>query len=586
MRALAETARLRAEQVRDAGLPTLDRLDDQTRTLIDRILVANGAADALAAGATALHARAPREGAVSTRLLAGEADLAFLCAFQDEMKAMQDAIRPFQLAAPLVALAGLAGGPATAAFLIAFADMAIDFGISADLAGLLAKLFPQVDDRLVVTTSKSVIPPNSSEPAILRVRGKVFLGLDPCREGLSTLIQLLATEALKGLLSKVPRPDLVRMLFDRNGYGPDVRLGTVAEQVAQLEGFLDEVVDKLSSGAIGASELDGVLDRARLKLCGIYRDREEPIQPTPQIFAGAPIPAAAGALQPFNQDNVHFSCAPGFNGTATFPAAYACGARKLAGSVQVTCGEETCTEDALQDLVRNLGDRPVPPGRVLPVREPRGAPGVPAVHAHRRAALPEQEPVADHRGQLRHRPRWQRPALRDPAVPGGAMRQHPRPVLRLPRAVARSAEPAARRHLAAAGLRLRAGAADATAAGDEPVPVPADPGGDQGHRAGHLLHVRLAGEAGVLRRRQDHAPDPEGAPGVPVHRGARVSVTARTPPPPAARARPARIPFTRRAPPACPYRIPHPRPSGPVGSVMPSLTRRRSRHQGRAARRT
>ena len=144
------------------------------------------------------------------------------------MKAVQDALRPFQLAAPLIALAGLTGGPATAAFLIAFANMSLDLGLAADIAGTLAKIVPRVDDRLVVTTNLSRIPPSSSEPAILRVKGKLLLELDPCREGLSKVVQLLAAELARGLFGSFrgsPRADLYHAGPGRHGDTPQHHLG-------------------------------------------------------------------------------------------------------------------------------------------------------------------------------------------------------------------------------------------------------------------------------------------------------------------------------------------------------------------------
>ena len=345
LRALVEAARIRIEQVRDAGLPVLDRLDVETRALIDTMLAANGAGAALSADS---HASLRRT--ASTRLLAGEEVLEYWCVFQDTMKAVQDAIRPFQAAAPIIALAGLAGGPATSAFLFAFANMSLDLGLAADLAGTLSKICPKVDDRLVVTTSLSRIPPNSSEAAILRVKGKLVLELDPCREGLSKILELLATEFLTRTLPRIPRADLFEQVYARGGYGPNDRFADIIEVVDELEGFLEQVVDKLAEGTVGASQVDGILERARLKICETYRDKEVPIQPTRQIVQD-PTPANVGTLGLFGADNVPFTCNPGVSGTATVRAEYPCGARRLEGSVEVTCGEETCTEDAVLQYV-------------------------------------------------------------------------------------------------------------------------------------------------------------------------------------------------------------------------------------------
>jgi hypothetical protein len=285
--------------------------------------------------------------------LPGEDMLQDICVFQDVMRDIQNAMQPFRLAAPLVALAGLAGGPVSGAFLIGFANMAIELGVAADIAKILAKIIPKVEDQLIVTATPSTIPPGSLDPAIIRVKAKIVFDVDLCRDALYQIIGLLANELIKSILPRISKADLYSEVLRRSPQNElFVRPSEVSQALQEFSEFIEQVIEKQAAALSDIAQLDSLLAKSKIKLCDFYKDKEIPIQPTTEIVR-LPDPTNAGALGPYNEDNVHFTCNPaGFTGTATIRIVYPCGAgnRKLEGSAEVTCGMEPCTEDASNSI--------------------------------------------------------------------------------------------------------------------------------------------------------------------------------------------------------------------------------------------
>ena len=127
---------------------------------------------------------------------------------------------------------------------------------------------------------------------------------------------------------------------------------------SELEAFLEQVIDKLADGIVGRprstrSSTGHASSCARPTATGRC-----PSSPPPRSSRALPCPPRPAGwghrAGPFQGDNVHFTCGSGFTGTAAIRAAYPCGARQLQGSVEVTCGEETCSEDALQFVTMSL----------------------------------------------------------------------------------------------------------------------------------------------------------------------------------------------------------------------------------------
>ena len=181
----------------DRALELAAQLDPASLAAIDQVMVANGLPPDFQGPATTAALT------YSARALPGEALLRGCCFFHDVNDALQQAMGALRFAAPLVALAGLSGGPVSGAILVGFANAAMQLGNVADLAKIIAKLVPKVADDLVVTTSLSRIPPGSSEAAIIRVKGKLFFDIDICRDALDSLFAEMAKAAAAAVLPPV-----------------------------------------------------------------------------------------------------------------------------------------------------------------------------------------------------------------------------------------------------------------------------------------------------------------------------------------------------------------------------------------------
>ena len=126
-------------------------------------------------------------------------------------------------------------------------------------------------------------------------------------------------------------------------------MGSITGQVSQeVSDFLVQVIDRLAGGIVDLSGIDTLLKNAKVKICDVYDDQEIPIRPTADIVRL--LDPSAGTLGPFNADTVLFTCKPGVSDTVTVRAEYLCGFRTLKGEVDITCGEETCAEDAAGDV--------------------------------------------------------------------------------------------------------------------------------------------------------------------------------------------------------------------------------------------
>lgn len=372
LRGSLDVALIASQELRDRALALMGQLDAPTLTAIDQTLVANGIDPGFQAPATAASAT------YGVAALPGESLLEGCCLFHDVNGRLQTAMGALRFAAPLVALAGLAGGPVSGPILVGFANAALQLGIVGDIASLLAKIIPKVDDQLIVTTSLSRIPPGSQEPAIIRVKGKLVFDIDLCRDALDGMIAELAKATLARSLPLMPFSDFAREVMRRTMNADlNVRNQATSQVFQELSDFLAAVINRLAAGIVDISGINDTLKNAKVKICNQFQNLEVPIQPTTEIVR-LPFPTNAGSLGPYNPDNVHFTCNPGFAGTATIRVVYKCGLHDLEGEVKVTCGEETCAEDAAADIlptvtqlqfldqgIRACENTPFPPHRVF-----------------------------------------------------------------------------------------------------------------------------------------------------------------------------------------------------------------------------
>jgi hypothetical protein len=351
---LLDAGRTRSVDLRDrVALSLLDQMDRQTLGLLDQLLVANGVEEALDSGAGA------KSKLLRSAQLAGEDGLQKICAFQDAMERIEKVIQPLRLAAPILAVVGWGAGPAVGASLFTLANLVSELGVVSDIAKTLSKIIPKADKQLIVTATPGRIPPGSQDPSIIRIKAKLIFDVDLCRDALDKIIGLLANELIKGLLSRAPQASVYNEALRCSPVPNEILVPPVecaragrefSERLDSLNDFLENIIDKFVEGATDLAGLDSILSRANFNLCKFYKDMEIPIQPTDEIVQ-LPDPSQAGSLGPYNEDNVHFTCNPaGFTGTTTIRVVYPCGREFLEGEVEVTCGEETCTEDAVDFL--------------------------------------------------------------------------------------------------------------------------------------------------------------------------------------------------------------------------------------------
>lgn len=351
VRAFLQFVRTRMEQVRDVAIPQIDALDDATRAQLDQAMIANGATladlDKLAALAKRIH----------TNKNAKDEVLDLLCRFHDlvdDLKRAIDALSVAAYALPVLALE--AAGSVVAPAIMALSNAIGELNTAKSTLLALADLVPRVQDGLEVTATPDHLM-HANEKAVIQVKAKLATKVDICRQALDELVKYLsgkiANEVFADLVGIIPSNRLARLAYVHgfNNYGPNVSVGDNIRIMQEIRQYLGDIASNLAAAILTAPQIDSLLMAIKIKLCALEERGTLTLQPEESILKQ--LPGGAGTFLNLQDESIDFYCSINTQGVVTIRAERECGfgraggsPRKLTGETTITCGQESCLEDA------------------------------------------------------------------------------------------------------------------------------------------------------------------------------------------------------------------------------------------------
>lgn len=332
---MAKIAAANLVAITDAIGPLLDQLDADTLARLDLLLAANGITEDFLKNAP-MRVKSPR----AARLV-GDEIIDFCCIFHEAATLVDTVGNAMEVAAPFIAIGALAAGPAGATA-AAVANACISAGIASDIAALLRKIVPTVEDSLIVSVSPNTIL--SGQSATVELRARLKLEYDPCADLLDKLLGELAKIAAKKILGKVSTNGVLADAIRRSKYYD----GFQDEVMQGFSDYVENVVSALANSVMKLSGINNTFKQFTGKFCNL-KDRFTPqIQASPELLSTDPVFAGTFTA---SEDNAKFTCA-GTHPFLTIKARRRCGVTKvLTGDVAVHC--QGICEDGLAFLGPN-----------------------------------------------------------------------------------------------------------------------------------------------------------------------------------------------------------------------------------------
>lgn len=340
MRGLAETAVANLAAIDEQVTPLLAQLDAATLSRLDQLLAANGITEVYLSNLSVVQA------ASASARLPGDDVIDSSCLLH-ETAAIVDAITgTMETAAPFIAIGALAAGGPLGTTAAGVANAFVSAGIASDIAKLLQKVVPRVDDRLLLTATPGSL--REDQQSTIELRARLTQDYDPCADVLDKLLGELAKIATQKILRTIPTNGLLTDAIARARYYD----GFQDEVMRGFSEYIENVIAALSKSVVEISGINNTFKQFAGKFCALENRLMPPIMASADVLKLRP--ASSGVLSDFNENTALFRC----NGSDPSPAVEAfrqCGAsRTLAGDVEVRCEVEGCTEDASAAISVNI----------------------------------------------------------------------------------------------------------------------------------------------------------------------------------------------------------------------------------------
>lgn len=355
LQALLRFTQARYGQVQEALGPIIDGLSDADKTLIDQALIANGVTEADLNEFMLLSKRVNAAKNMNDELIDD------LCRFHDVVDRLKAAVEALKVAGEFLNFYGLltAGTPAGPAT-IAASNIISELSQALKNLTILADLVPRVLDDLKVTAMPNVLQ-DENEKAVVRVKAQLTK-TDLCSRANTAkdLTKYLADEFVKfltqDLLNRVTSKALAREAYRHTYRLGRTDSGAAAQAISQFNMFLAGIVSNIVQTTFDVTVLDSLFQPILVKLCAV-RDRDTlELQPEEMILTLSP--SNGGMFLNLQDKSIDFFCDFGQAGPVTVKAERECGlsrfgqskARILTGETTITCGLESCTEDASNSI--------------------------------------------------------------------------------------------------------------------------------------------------------------------------------------------------------------------------------------------
>ncbi len=341
----------RYEQVRDAFAPLMGGMDASTRTIVDQAMIANGITLA------DLEDLAPQSKAFRFAKNSNDELIDNLCKFHDLVDRIQVIAKGLSYAAQVLNAVGVATAGTPAGLpTIAAANVIGELTRAAKFLMLLSDLVPRVSDDLLVTAIPNVLMLDSDK-AIVQVKARLTKS-DGCQRAntANSLIDFAADEIAK-LLAEDLVDRIASRTFGRQNFRRTLRTSrndsaAVDEAINQIKRFLAAIVADIIKANEDVFVLDALIKPIIDKICATRDSDTLELQPEEMILTQSP--DNVGRFLNLQEESIDFFCNPNSPRSVTIKVERECGltvfgqsgARKLTGETTITCGLESCMEDA------------------------------------------------------------------------------------------------------------------------------------------------------------------------------------------------------------------------------------------------